>query len=165
MCTVGYAWGWAGGGFMSVCHLPGPKLKPTPGAAGGIWGSHLEQERGLDVPQTPREYLFIYIPPGVLSSPRTRAVCHSSSSPLSQHYPQRTTHRGGYTARLCMLCAHSLPLPRPSRPTCCPDDGHQCPWPGTCPLPSLIIYVPLTCRIYSWEVRVERFRIAQEPRT
>lgn len=82
---------------------------PTPGAAGSIWGNHLEPEGVWMLPQTPRECLFIFLhshPLGILSSPRTREL--SATRPVP-HPPStwRTVHRGGYTARLCTRC----PLP------------------------------------------------------
>lgn len=67
--------------------LPGPELQPTPGAAGGIWGSHLEPEQRLDAP--PRLPGSVYLYPlhpclsGSLSSPRARGT--SVHPPIQFH--------------------------------------------------------------------------------
>lgn len=142
---------------------------PTPGAAGSIWGNHLEPERGLDV-SPGSQGVFIYIPSltssghPVLSQDK-RAVCHSSSSTPSQHledYPQRWDTLPGSVYYVPTPC----PCPGPQAHPAVQVMVISVHRPGT--LPSTFTHYfmrPSHAGIYSWELRRGRFRIAQEPRT
>lgn len=159
---LGLVW-WRLPECMATSQDMGPS--PPPGAAGSIWGSRLEPERGLDVPPDSRECLFIFLyshPLGILSSPRMREL--SPIHPVS-HPPRTWTlpTEVGYIARLCLLCAHSLPLPSPSRPNLMPRLVISVHQPGILPSTFTHYLCDPHARIYSWEVRIERFRIAQEP--
>lgn len=97
---------------LPECMPTSQDLGPSPplGAAGGIWGNHLEPEWGLYVPPD-SQGVFVYIPSLTSSghpflSQDERAVCHSSNSTPSHTW--RTTHRCGiHCQALCTVC----PLP------------------------------------------------------
>lgn len=143
---------------------------PPPGAAGGIWGSLLEPERGMNVPQTPRECLFIYLYSSThtsghpVHSQDERAVCRSSSSTPSQHledYQQRGIHCQALYA-LCPLPALAQAQQAQHAAQMMVISDH---WPGTLPTTFTHYLCAPHMPHLSWEVRVERFRNAQEPRT
>lgn len=100
-------------------HLLGPEPKPSPGAAGSMWGSCLEPEPVWMSPQTPRESVYLHSPLHVMSIPH-RLLSHLSvhpPSPSSRQFPStsRLAHTGAISC-LGSLWLVPMPLPEPSRP-------------------------------------------------